>query len=94
MILVDANLLLYAKMTSFEEHVDSHSWLDVTWCPTATAEHESVLTELLQPGGITPKRVMDAHLAALALEHGLALCSADGDFTRFQSLRWINPLVA
>jgi hypothetical protein len=33
-------------------------------------------------------------LAALAIEHGLALCSADGDFGRFAGLRWVNPLAA
>jgi hypothetical protein len=36
--------------------------------------------------------VHDAHLAALAIEHGLMLCSADGDFARFSGLRWQNPL--
>ena len=36
--------------------------------------------------------VADAHLAALAIEHGLTLCSADGDFARFKGLRWENPL--
>jgi hypothetical protein len=34
----------------------------------------------------------DAHLAALALEHGAELCSCDGDCARFPGLRWINPL--
>jgi predicted nucleic acid-binding protein len=34
----------------------------------------------------------DAHIAALAIEHGLTLCSADGDFSRFASVRWLNPL--
>jgi hypothetical protein len=36
--------------------------------------------------------VPDAHLAALAIEHGLMLCSTDGDFARFTGLRWENPL--
>jgi hypothetical protein len=31
---------------------------------------------------------VDAHLAALAIEHGAELCSADGDFARFSGLRW------
>jgi len=31
-------------------------------------------------------------LAALAIEHGLILCSTDGDFGRFPGLRWRNPL--
>ena len=37
--------------------------------------------------------ISDAHLAALALEHGLPLVSADTDFARFTDLRWINPFV-
>ena len=36
--------------------------------------------------------VPDAHLAALAIEHGLRLCSADGDFARFDGLEWHKPL--
>jgi predicted nucleic acid-binding protein len=36
--------------------------------------------------------VPDAQLAALALEHGLTVCSADTDFARFGEVRWENPL--
>jgi hypothetical protein len=36
--------------------------------------------------------VPDAHLAALAIEHGLVLVSTNGDFARFPELRWENPL--
>jgi hypothetical protein len=36
--------------------------------------------------------VPDAHLAALAVEHGLTVYSADSDFARFRNVRWINPL--
>ena len=36
--------------------------------------------------------VPDAHLAALAMEHGLTVCSSDRDFARFPRLRWMNPL--
>ncbi len=28
----------------------------------------------------------------VAIEHGLVMCSADGDFARFRSLNWENPL--
>jgi hypothetical protein len=38
--------------------------------------------------------VPDAHFAALAIEHGLTLCSADAGFARFAGLRWENPLAA
>jgi len=37
--------------------------------------------------------VMDAHLAALALEHGAELASSDRDFSRFAGLKLINPLL-
>jgi predicted nucleic acid-binding protein len=36
--------------------------------------------------------VPDAHLAAIAIEHGLTLCSTDGDFARFPGLTWVDPL--
>jgi hypothetical protein len=36
--------------------------------------------------------IPDAHLAALAFEHGLLLCSSEGDAARFPVLRWQNPL--
>jgi predicted nucleic acid-binding protein len=42
---------------------------------------------------VTSRLVPDAHLAALAVEHGLTLCSTDGDFARFSDLRWENPLI-
>ncbi|MEJ2653199.1 MAG: PIN domain-containing protein, partial [Gammaproteobacteria bacterium] len=38
--------------------------------------------------------VPDAHLAALALEHGLTLCSTDSDFSKMQKLKWLNPLMS
>jgi predicted nucleic acid-binding protein len=34
------------------------------------------------------------HLAALAIEHGLTLCSTDGDLAKFPGLKWRNPLGA
>lgn len=141
MILIDANLLLYAKLRSFPEHALALAWLDAklngpdrvalpwesllaflrlstntrlfarplsmaaawaqvrawlsldtTWTPSPTVEHEAIIDRLLAPGGITPKLVMDAHLAALAIEHDIVLCSLDGDFGRFVDLRWHNPL--
>jgi len=42
--------------------------------------------------GAAGNLVSDAHLAALAIEHGAELCSADRDFGRFPGLRWMNPL--
>jgi hypothetical protein len=53
-----------------------------------------VLGQLVALPGIRGNLVHDADLAALAIEHGLILCSTDGDFARFPDLRWQNPLAA
>jgi hypothetical protein len=139
-ILVDANLLVYAHVASFQQHEAARSWLDQrlsgksqvalawestlafvrlvsnpriferpepvssawaqvqrwldcpnAWIPLPTDRHREVLSAFL---GVVSRanHVPDAHLAALAVEHGLTLCSTDGDFARFQGLRWENPL--
>jgi uncharacterized protein len=62
------------------------------WTPLPTSRHEEVMRDLLQTPTMTSRMVPDAHLAALAIEHGLTLCSTDGDFSRFLGLRWENPL--
>lgn len=141
MILVDANLLLYAKISDYPQHDRARAWLDErlnepspvalawpsllaflristhrrlfsrplgidaawrqveawlalpqVWIPTPSDRHRSLLSELLRDLSVVGGLVMDAHLAALALEHGLRLCSTDGDFGRFPGLRWENPL--
>jgi toxin-antitoxin system PIN domain toxin len=69
-------------------------WLScpTVWIPQPTERHADVLGELLSLPGIGSNLVTDAHLAALAIEHGLMLCSNDGDFARFKKLKWVNPL--
>ena len=69
-------------------------WLacETVWTPEPTERHAGVLATLLAQRGVHGNLVSDAHLAALAIEHGLTLCSADGDFARFASLKWHNPL--
>lgn len=57
-----------------------------------TDRHAAVLRELLAPLGTGGNLVSDAHLAALAIEHGAELCSCDADFSRFGGLRWHDPL--
>jgi uncharacterized protein len=59
-----------------------------------TERHAVVLRELLVPLGTAGNLTSDAHLAALAIEHGAQLCSCDTDFARFHGLRWIDPLQA
>jgi toxin-antitoxin system PIN domain toxin len=57
-----------------------------------TERHVGILRRLLEPLGTAGNLTSDAHLAALAIEHGAELCSADSDFGRFPGLRWSNPL--
>ena len=54
--------------------------------------HFSILRELLMAAGTGGNLTSDAHLAALAIEHGAELCSSDYDFGRFPRLKWSNPL--
>jgi toxin-antitoxin system PIN domain toxin len=69
-------------------------WLqqEVVWTPNPTDAHAEVLGRLLAFPGMVANLVHDAELAALAIEHGLTMCSADRDFARFPGLRWENPL--
>ncbi len=57
-----------------------------------THRHADVLRELLSPLGTGGNLTTDAHLAALAIEHGAELQSCDADFSRFSGLRWHDPL--
>jgi toxin-antitoxin system PIN domain toxin len=54
--------------------------------------HATLMRQLLRPLGTAGNLVSDAHLAALAIEHGAELDSCDTDFSRFAGLRWVNPL--
>ena len=62
--------------------------------PDLGDDAQDVLASLLVAPGMQANLVPDAHLAALAIEHGLTLCSTDGDFGRFAALRWRDPLAA
>ena len=70
------------------------SWLDqpCTRIVRPTERHWSVFQQLLTDGQAVANLVTDAHLAALAIEHGCELVSTDSDFTRFPKLKWKNPL--
>ena len=141
MILVDANLLVYARAEDFPQHEAARAWLDerlngvvgvglpwpsllafvrlvsnpriferpipvteaweqveawlacpVTFTPEPTERHREVLGGLVEAVGNRSNLTPDAHLAALAIEYGLALCSTDADFARFEGLRWVNPI--
>jgi toxin-antitoxin system PIN domain toxin len=140
MILVDANVLLYAVSQRLPNHERSRRWLEealsggesigFAWivllafvriatrtalfprpldATTAfdvvdnwlaarpsivvqpTARHANVLRGLLEQTGTAGNVVSDAHLAALAIEHGARVCTFDRDFGRFDGVRVLTP---
>lgn len=141
MILVDANILLYAYNSAASQHHVCRKWLEKSLSDQAGiafswpiilgflrlstdarvfriprswdeaeaivsswleypgvyvlqpgAEHWAILRTVIRDGQVRGPMIMDAHLAALAIEHGAALCTNDRDFTRFTGLRLFNPL--
>jgi len=69
-------------------------WLDapVVWVPTPGRGYREILGRLVCELDLRGNLVADAALAALCLEHGLQIVSADSDFARFPGLRWLNPM--
>ena len=143
MIIVDANLLLYAYDPDSPHHDASRRWLEdvlsgsalvrfswmTIWAfvristnprvfvrPLSPAEahaavgawlqqttaaiiepgerHLDILKTLMEDGQAAGPLVMDAALAAIAIEHGATLCSTDRDFARFAGLDWQNPIAS
>lgn len=101
-----ASLLAFVRLVSnpriFERAVpiadawqQVEGWLSVpsVWIPAPTERHQEILANYLGEGeGMRSNLVPDAHLAALAIGHGLTLCSADKGFARFTGLQWENPV--
>jgi toxin-antitoxin system PIN domain toxin len=141
MILIDANLLLYAYYPRAAQHDASRTWLEgvlsgpelvrfawlTLWAflrittnpraferPLSAAEAEAavasrlerpnagilepgeryweILCRLARTGQAAGPLLMDAALAAIAIEHGATLYTTDRDFSRFPGLKWANPL--
>jgi len=96
-IRLGTNPRVFATPLAVEEALDlADSWLEQP-CATVvhpTDRHSQTLRELLAPFGTAGNLTSDAHLAALSVEHGAELCSADADFARFPRVRWLNPLVS
>lgn len=141
MILVDANILIYAIDQSAPHHARARRWLEETlsgdtrvglpwivilafirlttrpgvvrnpllpdqalafvdsWLqqPYVTAvgpgeHHWPIVSGLLRASGTAGNLTSDAHVAALALEHGATVVSADSDFARFSGVTHLNPL--
>ena len=72
------------------------AWLDArnSWVPQPGPGHREILGRLIRDLRLGANLVPDAALAALCIEHGLAVVSADSDFARFAEVSWINPLAA
>ncbi len=141
MILVDANLLLYAVNADSPRHQPARVWLEETLSGTTRVglawivvlaftristrsgifsnplspsqslafveswleqpivelvvpgrEHWSVFRRLVADAGTAGNLTSDAHLAALAIEHGFTIYSSDDDFRRFSGIDHVNPL--
>lgn len=69
-------------------------WLGtgVAWIPQPGDRHAAILGDLILAHEVRGNLVPDAELAALALEHGLIIYSADTDFARFTEVAWENPI--
>lgn len=64
------------------------------WVPLPGAGYRQTLAQLIGNHPVQADRIMDLSIAALAIEHGLAVVSADSDFARFPQVSWLNPLTA
>lgn len=142
-MLLDANVLLYARNRDDPHHEAARSWLEAAlngstrigmpwhttvaflriatnarafpqpltpgeawqqvnawlaapraWIPQPTPAYREVLGRLIVRHRVRGPLVTDAQLAALAVDHGLAVVSTDADFARFDEVRWIDPLTA
>lgn len=78
--------------------VDEATDIVATWlaAPTAvvlhpTVDHLTVVARMLGGTGAGGNLVNDAHLAALAIEHGAIVTTFDTDFGRFDGVQWERP---
>jgi len=95
-----AFLRLSTRSGLFPRPLDPATALNVvdTWLaaplamvPHPASRHASIMRELLLSAGTAGNLVSDAHLAALALEHGARICTFDRDFGRFPGVRGFAP---
>ena len=80
------------SITEALEYVDSWLTQPNTTIVVPTPRHWPLLRALLESTEFGATLTTDAHIAALAIEHGFTVYSNDTDFGRFDNLRWINPL--
>ena len=94
-IRISTNSRAYSQPLSAQEAIAIvQSWLDPRNVQTIvpTDRHWEIFHQLLVESQATGALVMDAHLAALAIEYGAMLCTHDVDFMRFKKLQVFDPL--
>ena len=92
MILPDVNTLLYAVNRSSDQHTVALKELQRSFgIPRRGVRVDGVAGVLLRSAGVAGNLTTDAHLAALAIEHGATVLSFDRDFARFEGVRWTLP---
>jgi len=94
-IRIGTNSRVFKRPLSCSEAIERvQSWLDqpCTRLIQPTEKHWSIFQEMLVKGKASANLVTDAHLSALAIEHGCEINSTDADFSRFPHLKWRNPL--
>ncbi len=92
---ISTNPRVYERPLSMEEAERLvSSWLaqPVAGVLEPGDRHWDILKELTRSGQAVGPLVMDAAIAAIAIEHGATLCTTDRDFARFEGLTWVNPI--
>lgn len=81
-----------APLSAAWEQVEQWLGCEPVWVPQPTERHAATFAGLLRSARATDANLVpDLHLAALAVEHGLTVCSTDSDFARL-GVKWHNPL--
>jgi len=85
---------LREPMTPGEAWTFVEDWVDAptAWIPQPGRAHREILGHLVRDLDLRANLVADAVLAALCIEHGLEMVSADSDFARFTEISWLNPV--
>lgn len=92
---IATNPRVYERPLSIEEargHVESWLARPIARILDPGDRHWEILRGLTSSGQSTGPLVMDAALAAIAIEHGATLATTDRDFSRFDGLAWHNPI--
>jgi toxin-antitoxin system PIN domain toxin len=91
---ITTNKRAMARPSSFDE---AHAFLEALRASPAVSrldtgpEHRTIFVRLCREHRLSGSDLTDAFLAAVAIEAGVTLVSADEGFARFRNLRWLDP---